>query len=338
MLQYIKKQFIENPDKLKDFLEQFGYCNIKHYPTRVQFGRDDRSGRNAIYIYLTNNENLFATDKARNINVDIFSMVIEHRGVEFREVLSVAKSVLGIDNFYDIEFADKKVLFGGYFNKIKKRSKNQYKVYDESILDKYDNAGNIRFLRDNISLKTQKKFGIRYDILSQGIVIPIYNEFGELIGVKERKNCNADETDMKYFYDVPCSPSNTLYGYSQNYQWLVNADNILVYEAEKSTMQCDSYDIHNCVSLFCCSLTSAQAKLLVALHPKRITFMLDKGLDKQVLERNIEILRKYSKHFSIEIAYWDSELSNLADKSSPSDHGKSVLEYILNNETKVVNS
>lgn len=333
MLTDIKKELINHPDKLKDVLEHFGYCNIVIRPKYISFGRDEKSSKKSIVINLENNEYLYTIDYARNIRKDIFSYIIEQRKVEFIDVLNEIRHALGITDYYD--FFDNKGIFGGFYEKIRKRRTNKVNTYDDSILNCYVNCGNTKFLADNISLLSQKFFDIRYDIESQGIVIPIRNQFGQLMGVKERFNYDVADGEMKYFYAVPCSMSQTLFGYSQNYEFLVD-NTIYIFEAEKSCMQCFSYGIRNCVSLGSGSISIQQVKMLLELNPKKIIFLHDVGYGLENIMRNIDMVKNYSRFTEIELGYWNYFGRGHKDKVSPSDLGKECLENILQNEITMI--
>ena len=333
MLADIKKELINHPDKLKDVLEHFGYCNIVIRPKYISFGRDEKSSKKSIVINLENNEYLYTIDYARNIRKDIFSYIIEQRKVEFIDVLNEVRHALGITDYYD--FFDNKGIFGGVYEKIRKRRTNKVNTYDDSILDCYVNCGNTRFLADNISLLSQKFFNIKYDVESQGIVIPIRNQFGQLMGVKERFNYDVPDGEMKYFYAVPCSMSQTLFGYSQNYEFLVD-NTIYIFEAEKSCMQCYSYGIRNCVSLGSGSISIQQVKMLLELNPKRIIFLHDVGYGLENIMRNIDMVKNYSRFTEVELGYWSYFGRGYENKVSPSDLGKECLENILQNEITMI--
>lgn len=45
MLADIKKELINHPDKLKDVLEHFGYCNIVIRPKYISFGEMENHQR-----------------------------------------------------------------------------------------------------------------------------------------------------------------------------------------------------------------------------------------------------------------------------------------------------
>lgn len=333
MLAEIKKELINHPDKLKEILEHFGYCNVIVRSKYISFGREQYSSKKSIVIKLENNKYLYVHDYARNIQKDLFTYIGEQRRIEFAEVLSVIKSVLHINDYYD--FFGSKGIFGGFYERIRKRNFNKVNTYDESLLDRYIQCGNLRFLRDNISLETQNFFNIRYDVESQGIVIPIYNQLGQLMGAKVRCNYDVEDGEMKYYYLIPCAMSQTLYGYSQNYNYLVE-NVIYIFESEKSVMQCHSYGIRNCVALGSGSISNKQVQMIFELSPKKVIFMHDTGFDLENIERNILMIKSYSRFSEIEVGYWNYFGKGYADKVSPSDLGGKKLKQIMNEEILMI--
>lgn len=332
MFKEIKQQLLDNPDKIINILELYDFFQPRILRNEIRCGLYDGSNPTAICIRLSNNDNLFVKDYSRSLSCDIINYIIKVRNVEFKDVLNTIKTELGIDSYYYIN--QNKSIFGGIYNHISKMQSELYvKTYPEEILKQYDIGYNKRFADDNISLQTQQAFDIGYDADSQRITIPIRNEYSEIIGIKGRANWDVTEDESKYLYLIPCPMSATLYGLSQNFIYLQNGD-IYIYEAEKSVMQCHSYGYYNAVSLGSNSLSSTQCRLIMKLHPKRIIFMLDKGLDLQNTFTNIKRLFLYMTMQDIKIYYWDWHLSNLPDKSSPSDYGADVLDYIIKNELK----
>jgi len=335
MLNDIKKELINHPDKLKDVLEHFGYHNVVIRPKYLQFGRAIDASKKSIIIKLENNQYLYVHDFARNIEKDLFGYISEQRRVCFSEVLSITKDVLHITDYYD--FFDNKGIFGGFYERVRKRNINKITTYENSILCHYIKCGNLRFLNDNISLEAQRFFNIMYDVESQGIVIPIYNQLGQLMGVKVRCNYDVPDGEMKYYYLVPCAMSQTLYGYSHNYNFLV--DNVvLIFESEKSVLQCYSYGIRNCVAIGSGSINPKQIQMLYELNPKALIFMHDVGFELDSIMRNINISKSYSRFYEIDFGYWDNFNKNYKNKFSPSDLGRDELLRILHSEIKMIGS
>lgn len=333
MLEDIKKELLKDPERIKELLGQFGYCNIAIRPTYIQFGRDADSSKKSIVIRLENNSYLYVHDYARNINKDIFSYIATQRNLEFVDILNATKKILNITDYYD--FFNRKGIFGGFYERIRKRTFTESKIQEESVLNQFEYVPNLRFLRDHISLESQRYFGIRYDIESQGIVIPIRDSLGQLIGVKERFNYKVDDGDMKYFYSIPCRCSTTLFGYSQNYQYLVDGT-IFIGEAEKFVMQCYSYGYRNALALMSGSLSIQQAKLILSLHPKKVIFLHDQGYEKENILKNIDILKRYSRFSELDVGYWNWQAQEYPSKVSPTDMGKEVFERIIREEIVMI--
>ena len=333
MLKEIKKELLDNPEKLEELLEYFNFYNIHIHQSYISFGRAIDSSKKSIAIRLEKNDYLYVSDYARNINQDLFTYISEQRLVDFKDIISVVRKILKIDDFSI--FREPQGIFGGFYEKIRKKNEYTCRTYDESILNKYVALANMRFIRDNITIDAQQFFNIRYDVESQGIVIPIYNQVGELMGVKVRCNYDVQDGEMKYYYLIPCQMSQTLYGYSQNYNYLVN-NVIYIFESEKSVMQCYSYGIRNCVALGSGSISRKQVQMLLELNPQKIIFMHDVGFDLENILRNINIVKSYSRFSEVELGYWDYFDRLYDDKVSASDLGKKELLRIMDTEIKMI--
>ena len=324
---------LDNPEKLEELLEYFNFYNIHIHQSYISFGRAIDSSKKSIAIRLEKNNYLYVSDYARNINQDLFTYISEQRLVDFKDIISVVRKILKIDDFSI--FREPQGIFGGFYEKIRKKNEYTCRTYDESILNKYVALANMRFIRDNITIDAQQFFNIRYDVESQGIVIPIYNQVGELMGVKVRCNYDVGDGEMKYYYLIPCQMSQTLYGYSQNYNYLVN-NVIYIFESEKSVMQCYSYGIRNCVALGSGSISRKQVQMLFELNPQKIIFMHDVGFDLENILRNINIVKSYSRFSEVELGYWDFFDRLYDNKVSASDLGKKELLRIMNTEIKMI--
>ena len=336
MLNEIKEELLKNVDAIVSLLEYFDFAHIKTSNREIRFARDERGGNN-ISIRLENNENLFVNDFARGVSKDIFSYIIQEKNITFKDVIQQTKKILGLNN--DWRPQQKQLLFGGIYSNLNNPNREiKLKTYDECILDKYERCGNLRFLRDGISLKAQKFWGIRFSVEDNAIIIPIHNEYGELVGAKARINGEPQEGESKYYYPIPVSVSNTLYGYAANYEYLYGADTIYIGESEKFCQQLYTMGIRNCVSMGSHTLSEKQAKLLLQLAPKSITFMLDEGLDLTETKRNADMINSVSGMIQMDIYFFDhTDCLELGPKDSPSDHGIEIWNEIIKNNIKNIN-
>ena len=335
MFEEVKAKLLEQPESIVHILETFNCHKVRINGREIRCARDENSNPTAVVIRLTQNENLLIKDYELNIVLDLINYLIKIKNASFKDVMNAIKQELHLDSIYN--YKRKVGLFGGIYNNIS-RSNSEISVttYPEEMLKQYGNTTNTLWLKDGISLSTQRKWGIGFDVLSQRITMPIRTSTGEVMAVKGRINGEPEEFEPKYLYLVNGPMSQTLFGYSENYNSLYEG-NIFVVESEKSVLKMDSWGYNNVVAIGSNSLSTAQCKLLMSLNPKRVTFLLDKSLPLENTKRNAELLKTFCTMKQLEIKYWDWEDNlTLDEKSAPCDDTKEELEYILENEIKSI--
>ena len=62
MLKEIKKELLNNPEKLKDLLEHFNFYNVHIHQSYISFGRAQDASKKSIVIRLEKNDYLYVTD------------------------------------------------------------------------------------------------------------------------------------------------------------------------------------------------------------------------------------------------------------------------------------
>lgn len=336
MFEEVKEKLLEQPESIEHILDTFGFAKIKRNHREIRCAFEDGMNPTAVVIRLQDNENLFVKDWERNISLDLINYLIKSKNIPFKDVMSVIKQELHLDSIYN--YKRKTGLFGGLYDKIS-RSNSEIDVttYPEEILRQYGNTPCLLWLRDGISLETQRRWGVGYCVESQRITLPIRTSTSELMGIKGRCNYDPDQYEAKYLYLTPsCPMSQTLFGYSENYSSLYEND-VFVLESEKSVLKLDSWGYRNVVALGSNSLSATQCKLLLSLNPKSVTFLLDKSLPLENTKRNAELLSTFCTMRQLQIRYW-SWIDNitLSDKAAPCDDTKEEFEYILREEVEPI--
>lgn len=333
----VKEKLLEQPESIEHILDTFGFDKIKRNHREIRCAFEPGMNPTAVVIRLQDNENLFVKDWERNISYDFINYLIKSKDIPFKDVMNAIKQELHLDSIYNYK---KKVgLFGGIYSNIS-RNNGEISVttYPEDILEQYGNTPCTLWLQDGISLSTQRKWGVGYCVVSQRVTLPIRSSTSELIGVKGRCNYEPDEYEAKYLYLTDtCPMSQTLFGYSENYSSLYENE-ILVVESEKSVLKLDSWGYNNVVALGSNSLSTTQAKLLMSLNPKCVTFMLDKSLPLENTKRNADLLKTFCTMRQLKVRYWNWEDNlTLDEKAAPCDDTKDEFEYIINNEIEDIN-
>ena len=335
MFEEVKAKLLEQPEVIEHILDAFGFDRIRRNHREIRCAFEPGSNPTAVVIKLQDNDNLFVKDYSHNISLDLINYLVKMKHIPFKDVMNAIKQELHLDSIYN--YKRKSSLFGGIYDKIS-RSNSEFEVttYPEDILEQFGRTPNTLWLKDGISLSTQRKWHTGYDPQSQRLTLPIRTATGEIMAVKGRVNGEPEEFEPKYLYIINGLMSQTLFGYSENYSSLYEND-IFVVESEKSVLKMDSWGYHNVVALGSNSLSPTQCRLLMSLNPRRIIFLLDKSLSLLNTKRNADLLKTFCTMKQVSIHYWNwTDNITLADKSAPCDDSKTELEYILQNEIEPI--
>ncbi|MEE1301851.1 MAG: hypothetical protein UHD64_03635, partial [Bacteroidales bacterium] len=254
MFEEVKEKLLEQPESIINILDTFDCYKTRINGREIRCAREEGSNPTAVVIRLTNNENLLVKDYELNIVLDLINYLIKIKNASFKDVMNAIKQELHLDSIYN--YKRKRGLFGGLYDGLS-RNNNEISVttYPEEILKQYRDTPNLLWLQDGISLNTQRKWGIGFDVQSQRITMPIRTSTGEIMAVKGRLNGEPEEFEPKYLYIVNGPMSQTLFGYSENYNSLYENE-ILIVESEKSVLKLDSWGYNNVVALGSNSLST----------------------------------------------------------------------------------
>ena len=327
----IKERLLEEPQKIIELLEHFGFEHISLRHNEIRCARDSMGGPN-ISMRLQNNEWCNIVDFARGYKGDIFSFISQEKDVTFREVLQVTKKILSLDDYWEPKKS--RQLFGGIYSRIYKQSEYHPITYDEDILNSYQRCSNLLWLKDNITLEAQRFYDVHFDVVENSIIFPWRDCYGSIIAIKSRYNGEPPEGMSKYYYPIGGNISASLFNYSHCYEHLYNND-VYIFESEKSCMIAWGRGVKNTLAIGSNSLSPAQCKLLLQLQPKTIYLMLDSNLDLSETKKNADLIKKYAPMRSVSIKFWDWRDSlEVGEKSSPMDGSVESWNYILENEIK----
>ena len=335
MFDEIKAKLLEDASSIERILSIFGFDKIRISEKEIRCAFQYGGNPTAIVIKLRDNDNLFIKDYEKNVSYDLINYLVKIKRIPFKDVMNVIKQELHLDSIYN--YKKKSELFGGIYSKISRKGNEiSLTTYPETILKQYGDTPSYLWLKDGISLSTQRKWSVGYDVESQRITLPIRAHSGEIIAIKGRANFELTEYDAKYLYIINGPMSQTLFGYSENYSSLYENE-IIVVESEKSVLKLDSWGYNNVVALGSNSLSPTQVKLLLSLNPKTVTFLLDKSLPLENTKRNADILKTFCAMRQLQIRYW-SWIDNitLPEKSAPCDAGLSEFVYIMKHEIEPI--
>ena len=330
------KEYIVDNECLDTILEEVGCKHIVQHDGYFTCANPDGDNRNAVVVYI--NQNLTTINYTRNITknkqtADIFDLVAFYQDCSFPEALKYVHSILGLDYYSEPEQICESLqilkMLKDMMSADVDEDSNPIKPIPEKVLSYYLPYGNKMFRDDSIDLDVQQEFEIGYDPATNYITIPIRDSIGTLCGVKGRYFGEPDDFHSKYTYIEKCNKSRILYGYFQNVNYIKNNNYILLFEAEKSVLQCASYGIRNCVALGGKVISKSQAELIVRTGCTPV-IALDQGID-------IDEIKKVASVFPLNmpVYYIYDEDKVLGEKQSPSDNFEKFQYLLKNNIYKV---
>ena len=224
--------------------------------------------------------------------------------------------------------------------------------YNPSIMNCF--SRNKKYLKiwekEGISFDAMDKFGIKFDMIRNRMVIPIYDDKGVFIGAKVR-NFNQEDIENGRKY-MPLIHNNEIYTYDKgkilyglnfNKKNIKNAKRAIIFESEKSTILYESLYVGNkAVSIGGSNVSIYQTELLRQYKVETVVLALDNdysllpnengeydkyfGLYKMLREAN----KLDAKGFNVEIVY-DWEQTFLENKDAPIDKGREVWNKLYRN-------
>lgn len=275
--------------------------------------------------------------------VDIISIVQEVEGLDFKDAIKFIEDYfqLGVKKFgrptYNINRKPRE-------HKPKEIDLNErLPIYDEEVLNVFINHKPIEWLQEGVSEDVMDLFGIKFDLNSNGIIIPSRDDLGNLIGIRIR---NLDEYSIdnygKYtpfrdsvndiMYKFPTS--KVLYGLYENKEMIQKCKTSIIFEGEKSVLLSKTYFGENDISVgsYGCSLKDYQTHLLKSLGVEDIIFMYDREEDEKILKKIEKNYKKCSLLFNVYYVKDYEDLINIKD--SPVDKGECVYRELLNKRIK----
>ena len=225
----------------------------------------------------------------------------------------------------------------------KKKIEVNFKHLNPNILNVYSSHCAAEWLEDNISEEAMRKYGIKYSIEENKVIIPHYDANGYLIGIRGR-TLNPDEAAAEGKYRpivfnerVLSHPLGyNLYGLNFIKGNIKRIGMAIVGEGEKAALQYMTYFGHEnniCVAACGNKLSEYQINLLCSAGATRILIAFDKEgktwkEQESYYNKLTDLCKKYRNKVKIGFIFDKNNLLNLKD--SPFDKGKEIFLKLYN--------
>lgn len=349
-LQKIRSR-IYNENRIEEVLEMLDCWGIETEQNGNLYVAGLPDGENKRSVQVKNNENLTSHIRSRGVEgsiFDIISYIVFEADTADKRLDCLPKSKywicnkLGyleyIDEFYKETSGEtvQKLRYNEWLRKLNKPVKSPLhnEVKNIKVLNYFGTVPYLKWIKEGISIKTQKYFQVGVDVQSERITFPVHNKYGELIGVKGRYfGRNKDIEDRyKYLYIIPCNKSIEFFNLHRALPFINEKKEVIIVEGAKTVMLLHQWGFKNVISIEGDILTDYQICLLknFGLDVNYI-FAWDK--DKSVEFIFNEVIRLNGRK---RYAIYDKE-NLLNEKDSPCDRGKEVWEYLYQNNIYKIN-
>lgn len=341
----LKKYIYEN-NKIEFILNEIGCNHIKYHPNKEYYSCSNYNGDNQSAINVRNNEYLgvinYTRTKEFGENSDIITLVQYNKSMSFVDAIKYIHNILELP----FEFKRKEDKPQKKFNPIEifERIRNKRKygcvdvndihVLDEEILNDYIPMLHIDWVRQGITERTRKKFGLAYSYKYKRVIIPMrYWQTGEILGFNQRTTVeNYKEFGIKKYFINPTYPKLlNLYGLYENYDEIQKAGYVVVYESEKSVLKRDSLNDPTGVALSGHTLSKEQISILIGLNVN-IIISMDKDIPLE------EVRHLCSKFYNIRNVYYTYDSYDLLGaKDSIADAPNKIFNFLMKYKIKYDN-
>ena len=333
------KEYIYKQNKIPYILEQLGCHEIKYNEQRETYFSTQPDGDNPQGVNIRNNEYLSYRSFSRGVdyedNQDLITLIETIKNISFIEAIKYLHKILDLPfEFKKKEEVQKKKIDPLWiFKKVLKCNKKiintaDIHTLDEELLNDYVPLLHIDWLREGITERTRKKFGLAYSYKYKRMVIPHrYWATGELVGFNKRTMVeNWYELGIKkYILTSGYNKHLNLYGLWENYESIKRAGYVVVVESEKSVLKRDSLGDETIVSLSGKILSEEQIRILIGLNVE-IVLAMDNDVDINEIRFMCEKFKNIRK-----ISYIKDSWGILGEKDSPCDARNKDYQFLFDN-------
>lgn len=335
------KEYIYEQNKIPYILEQVGCHEIKYNEQRETFTACQPDGDNPQGVNIRNNQYLNYRSFSRGIDYEDGQDLINL--IETIKKLSFIESVKYIHKILDLPFEFKKQekpkeKFDplNVFKKVLRCNRTivnveDIKILEDKILNDYVPLLHYSWVKEGITERVRKKFGICYSYRYKRIIIP--HRFwlnGSLLATNARTTVdNWEEFNIKkYILTNGYNKQLNIYGLWENYDDIQKAGYVTVYESEKSVLKRSSLCDSTGVALSGHTLSDEQLRILIGLNVDIILAM-----DNDVsVEEVRHMANKFYRMRNVYYIYdkWDL----IPQKSSPADCSNKIFNFLMKHKVK----
>lgn len=333
------KEYIYSENKIQYILEQLGCHNVRYNDNKEYFSASQPDGDNPMGVCIRNNEYLNYRSFSRGVdyedNQDLISLVQYIKKINFIDSVKYLHKILDLPFEFKKQTEKPKKKYNPLevFTKVLRSGRrvinvDDIKVLEDKILNDYVPLLHYSWVKEGITERTRKKFGICYSYRYKRIIIPIrYWATGELVATNARTTVeNWEEFNIKkYILTNGYNKQLNLYGLYENYDAIQKAGYVVVYESEKSVLKRSSLLDDTGVALSGHTLSDEQIRILIGLNVE-VIIAFDNDISIEETRHACEKFKNIRK-----VSYIHDFMGILGSKDSPADARDKDYRFLFDN-------
>ena len=267
----------------------------------------------------------------------ILQWLMLYEGLDFEEAINKVSKLSGVD-INNLKKCDALI----FYKELCRIYRDQYKppnilrkIYPDSYLNEFLDLPPEEWVSEGISPEIMKKYKIRIDMKNNRIVYPVYDNDGNLIGVKGRtrfKNYKLMGI-TKYQNYQQIGTTDFFTGMLENKKNIQEKNQVIIFEGIKSGMKVEGWGYNYWLASETSCLNEDQIRILIQLNVKDVIIAFDNDVKIEKIRHNMSKLRKFTNVYAIYDRF--ALLGDPKEKLSPCDKGKDIFEVLLRQKIKL---
>lgn len=288
--------------------------------------------------FSVNPEKGFWYDFSTGIGGNLIDFVMQMNSVPVRGAVNILRRYAGIKD--DEAETPKHLEATKVAKRYRHRAKSKAQVLAKPLPDNYMDRYEFRqdklqtWADEGIDWEIMRKYGVRYDAFDNRIVYPIKDYDGNIISVCGR-TCDPEfkaKKIRKYTYFQEVGTIDTLYGFSDHRDAILQSREIILFEGAKSCLKMEGWGFCNTAALLTSHLSQNQYKFLLHLSSWNdvcIVFALDSEVDI-TKDKSIMRLTQFAR-----VEWVKNKDGLLPEKDSPVDQGLEVFRKLYSERRRL---
>lgn len=325
----IKEYLREDSNLLIDILEELAFHNIKRWSKKeIRASLPDGDCPSAVSIKLNTwlNVDIYTRTDFDNYHIkDLFSLIMFVTGRSLEDTEQYLCFKLGME--YDpttTNYRRSDVLKTIRRFKTNTKTEDFIPTYlDDSEFEKYTPSIVKEWVDEGIDAETQKLFKVCVSKRNGRWSFPLYDEVGLRAFKGRTSNIHWKSLGlMKYLYMPKIGRNDIMFGYNLTKEYIKEAGEVIIFEAEKSVMKMWANNVRNCIAV---GKHGVNPHVLPKIKALRVKVVI--ASDKGICEKDLIKECKKLNHLTETSYIWD-ENDLLGEKDSPIDCGLVVFEEL----------